>query len=292
MRTMDDAYQIEPFRPAQLPAAIALSSAAGWNQLESDWRRVVEYQPDGCFVAVQRTGQRESLVGTVSSTCYGKRLAWIGMMLVDSAHRRRGIGEALMRRVLSWLDEQQVECVKLDATPLGEPLYRRLGFEPEWSFHRWRLDLEPPSGLDLGNAAEPTAAGLSEPLLRLDREAFGADRGGFLKRLASESHGVTESDRGLLFARAGRLATYLGPLIARDAATAESLLDQWLRDPLPRSASGALFWDIPGPNVEAARLAAKYGFQPVRDLTRMRLPGAASPGRLHWQYAIAGPAVG
>ncbi len=33
-----------------------------------------------------------------------------------------------MERALAFLDGRQVRCVKLDATDMGAPLYRKLGF--------------------------------------------------------------------------------------------------------------------------------------------------------------------
>jgi hypothetical protein len=32
---------------ADLPAGLALSRQAGWNQTEADWRRCLDLQPDG-----------------------------------------------------------------------------------------------------------------------------------------------------------------------------------------------------------------------------------------------------
>ena len=58
-------------------------------------------------------------------------------MIVHPDARRQGIGAALMTRALDHLDAAGVSCVKLDATPAGLPLYRRLGFEEEVLFARW-----------------------------------------------------------------------------------------------------------------------------------------------------------
>ncbi len=96
---------IEPLTLDDVDAAMQLVAAAGWNQTPADWRRVIAYQPPGCFKAVL-DGR---LVGTVTSTSYGQRLAWIGMMLVDPSMRRQGIGRSLMQRVVAWLESQPVE---------------------------------------------------------------------------------------------------------------------------------------------------------------------------------------
>src|SRR5947209_18008666 len=36
---------------ADLPFGMRLKAANGWNQTEADWRRYLELQPDGCFLA-------------------------------------------------------------------------------------------------------------------------------------------------------------------------------------------------------------------------------------------------
>jgi len=62
-----------------------LKEQVGWNQLEADWRRLLELQPDGCFFA-ELGGVP---LGTVT-TCRFGAVAWIAMMLVDEAYRRQG----------------------------------------------------------------------------------------------------------------------------------------------------------------------------------------------------------
>ena len=36
---------------ADIPLGMRLKEQAGWNQVEGDWRRLLDLQPDGCFVA-------------------------------------------------------------------------------------------------------------------------------------------------------------------------------------------------------------------------------------------------
>ncbi len=116
-----------------IPAALTLCRIAGWNQLTEDWKRLLDYEPDGCFAA-ETEGR---LVGTVTTTRYGSGLAWIGMMLVHPDYRRRGIATMLMERSLEYLQDRGVRCIKLDATPEGQHVYEQLGFSAEWSMRRW-----------------------------------------------------------------------------------------------------------------------------------------------------------
>jgi len=59
------------------------------------------------------------------------------MMMVHPASRRQGIGNALLQRALDHLRQFGVRCIKLDATPMGQPLYAKIGFVPEWTLTRW-----------------------------------------------------------------------------------------------------------------------------------------------------------
>src|ERR1044072_1365700 len=117
-----------------IPAAMQLKEHAGWNQSSRDWRRLLEAEPEGCFAA--RLGDR--LVATTTTTTYGKTLAWIGMVLVDSQFRRLGIATSLMRRALDYLQEREIRTIKLDATPAGRTVYEGLGFVGEGLIERWQ----------------------------------------------------------------------------------------------------------------------------------------------------------
>src|SRR6266699_3502077 len=164
-----------------VPAADELRRLAGWNQTLEDWRRLLRLEPRGCFVAVQEG----EVVGTVTTTTYGRALAWIGMMLVHAEHQRHGIGTWLMRQALEYLQGHGVECVKLDATPAGRPLYEKLGFVPESTLTRWQR-------LSSGKTQTPDSApsGAREltdadwkAVEALDRAAFGASRARLLRSL-------------------------------------------------------------------------------------------------------------
>lgn len=60
------------------------------------------------------------------------------MVLVDVAHRRQGIGRALLTHALAYLDRLGVQTVARDSTPEGQPLYASLGFADAFELERWR----------------------------------------------------------------------------------------------------------------------------------------------------------
>ena len=104
--------KIRLLKESDIAAAMELKEFAGWNQTESDWRLLLKLEPEGCFAAVLD----DQVVGTTTTTRYGRELAWIGMVLVRPEHRRSGIATKLMKTALDYL-KPKVETVKLDATP-------------------------------------------------------------------------------------------------------------------------------------------------------------------------------
>src|SRR5689334_12543816 len=126
------AIEIRLLFESDIPAAMRFKEAAGWNQTEEDWRRLLALEPNGCFAAV-KDGR---LLGTTTTTTYGNDLAWIGMVLVDPHERRQGIATRLMNVALDYL-KGKVATVKLDATAQGKPVYKRFGFRVESLVERW-----------------------------------------------------------------------------------------------------------------------------------------------------------
>ena len=273
-----DDVEIRVLREDDLTFVDELVQQAGWNQLRCDWLRVLRYEPNGCFTAL--SGER--LIGTATTTTYGKDLGWIGMMLVHPDFRRRGIAKALMRHSMSYLRDKDVECIKLDATPEGQFVYEQLGFAAEWEFHRWERSADQPSQPVRPNQVVSRVGQLDQ----LDRIAFGADRSAFLNLLDEVSFTISTDD-GFGMIRSGRRASYLGPVTAVTTESAEHII-RALVGPI----TGRIFWDIPGLNTAAQALAEQFGFHPVRDLTRMTLGQMPQEPDISMQFAITSPETG
>lgn len=268
-----------------LAAAVDLSVTAGWNQTVADWSRLLKFQPDGCFVAEH--GGR--IVGTVTTTRYGNALAWIGMMLVHPDVRRQGIATRLLETAIDFLHTQQVRCIKLDATPSGRPVYERLGFRTEWSFHRWQARRGEHHQPAASRSGRDRIADRWAELAPIDRAAFGVDRSDWVQRLAADCWlYVTHNGYGMR--RPGRLAQYIGPVIADNPQSAAEIIDRLLAELV---SDATVFWDVPQPNAAAVAMAERFGFEPVRDLQRMRFGPPLTEGlRLDYQYALSDPGTG
>jgi hypothetical protein len=211
------------------------------------------------------------------------------MMLVHPEFRRRGIARALMLRAIELLRNRGFATIGLDATPLGKPLYEQLGFRSAWRWSRWRNDRPSIAGAGLSTR---TAFGrgdrLTDELLAIDRSAVGFDRGEVLRRLALGSS-VVVSDEGFAMLRPGRVASQLGPVVAKTATAASELID---RIGVGSMRPGSVIWDVPGNHPEAIGIARSLGFVPFRELDRMWLGDPLPEGQPRWVHAIADPALG
>ncbi len=285
--TMSHDITIRPILRSDLEFAQHVRALAGWNQTRADWRRLLRYQPDGCFLA-ELTGWP---AGTATAICYGASLGWIGMVLVDPESRRKGVATALMEHAMEFLSGRVV-CIKLDATPDGQRVYERLGFQVEYSLTRWqRADHQ---SVPCGARCPPlTEADWSE-LVRDDAVVFGVERSRLLRMLdddslatcmARNSNGSIES-YGM--ARTGARAAYIGPVVSLRGASAAGVIHELIE----RVEQDALYWDIPDDNLPAIELAMRLGFSRQRPLVRMWHGRTLVKGNTCGQWAIAGPAVG
>lgn len=274
---------IRQMRDADVPAAMRLKLAAGWNQTAEDWHRLLRLEPEGCFVE-ERDGL---IVGSTTVLRYGTELAWLGMVLVLPSFRRRGIAQALVRHALAWLERHGNRACGLDATAMGKPLYEQVGFATTDVIERWVRSPEgsPTTG---GQTSARSTAELSAALQRMDRESCGYDRSRVLLDFCEDpTVSGARCAGGFAFGRPGSSAWFMGPCVAENARSAADML----RAALDGREGQAVFWDFLPSNRAARELAAELGFRPVRQLERMMLCRGVSPApRSHsgQVYATAG----
>ena len=271
---------------SDIPAAMLLKEAAGWNQTEEDWRRLLMLESEGCFGAIKDG----SLVGTTTTTTYDKNLGWIGMVLVQPQNRRLGIATTLMRTALNYLNGR-VSTIKLDATHAGKPVYEKFGFQVESLVERW-------IGMSKSKTCEVQINSIDSDtrgdLLELDRRAFSADRTKLINELideASVSPVIRRNSEGVLsgyaLARRGTKADYVGPVVTMEPEQAGNLLDLVLDELNGRR----VYIDFNKECNISTSVLSDRGFVKERDLVRMRC-GLGSKSTSPLVVAIAGPEVG
>jgi GNAT superfamily N-acetyltransferase len=264
---------------ADIAAGLALSGEAGWDQTAADWSLMIGL--GRAFAVVADRG----IVATGLALPYPPDFGWISMVLVHGPYRGRGLATRLVERSIVELRDRGLVPV-LDATPVGQPVYERMGFRPIEALTRWRGPGSGPPSASFPTVSPRDLRDVGE----LDRAAFGADRSAVLADLRGRPGAVSRRDRdagGFLLSRPGRTATHVGPVVARETETALRLLESALA-----AIPGGVVVDVPDRETEVARLLSGRGFQPERPYVRMALDRDAGFGDTALVRAVAGPELG
>jgi predicted N-acetyltransferase YhbS len=284
--SLPDGVSIRAMTADDVAAGLHLCRASHWNQTARDWQFFLAVAPQGGLVA-EENGR---VIGTVATCPYGP-FTWISMVLVDPVARGRHVGTTLLQRGLDLVGTGATP--RLDATPAGEPIYRRLGFSGEYGLARWSLDVAPPAA-PRSPDVRPIAAADWPAIHERDERAFGASRRPLLQRLADDApeyarvfareHHV----HGYLFGRHGHDREHLGPLVAPDPGTAAALLHTVLAEHPNRR----FYLDAPDDRPAWRDVLSSLGFAIERPFLRMYRGPLMTPGDPSSIYAIAGPELG
>jgi GNAT superfamily N-acetyltransferase len=259
-----------PMTSRHIEAGLRLSAQNGWNQLEADWRRQLDLEPGGCFVA-----EADGVVVGTACACVFETVAWVSLVLVDQAWRGRGIGTRLMERVLDYLDSRGIPSVRLDATPLGQPIYEKLGFTVEYTLTRFGgiMSRRPEAaGVERAGAADLPG------IIALDTAVTNTARGRLLEHVMTRQPDAFQIVRGAegiaayAGCRPGARAWQIGPCLGGGAigpSADEQACPHLLNAVGNRVAGQAVFIDIPTDNAAADNWASAAGLTPQRTLTRM-----------------------
>ena len=179
----------------------------------------------------------------------------------------------MVEHALAFVDEHGATSVRLDATSLGQPLYERLGFLPQYGLVRYGGTVSFDTPLDAAqfdreviHAAELDYAAI----VRLDQSTTGTDRRTFLHALFDERPEevrIVQHYReieGYITVRQGSDALQIGPCIATAGAGTALLADV-----AHRYAGQRVYVDVPVSNMAAVRCAEQMGLTAQRTLTRM-----------------------
>ncbi|MDA0836467.1 MAG: GNAT family N-acetyltransferase [Planctomycetota bacterium] len=284
--TTEDSITFRKFTRDDIPFGMLLKAEAGWNQLPGDWNRFLAHDPEGAFVALEEG----TPAGTVTTTRYGDRFGWVGMVLVPQVKRRRGIGTALLNKAISHLQTTGVEAVRLDATPAGKQVYDRMGFKDEYHLERRQVTASSGGTSD----ARPMSRADLEKVVAYDAPVFGSERSNMLSLLYEQRPELCFWMKspfgdltGYVMARPGANAFQIGPWIAGSEPVAEQLL----RAVLNALDGEAVFLDVQCAEPQTS-LVTQYGFEPQRPFIRMFLGENKFPGCPEMTFAIAGVETG
>jgi hypothetical protein len=270
-----------------IPLGMKLKSLAGWNQLEDDWKMILENGSSGCFVA----RFREKNVGTITAVDYGSRFRWIGMLLVFPEFRRMGIGRSLLVAALE--NTPAGLPVRLDATPEGHFLYEKMGFADEYVIFRL-IRRAGSLAVDPHTVNRNLTAEILPRVVQYDRSVFGADRASILynlfRRKQEYARCVVRGSRirGFCLGRSGSCMEHIGPIVAEDDETAELLMVSVLESACHRD----VLMDVPEGFDRWHGFLFDLGFHRQRHFFRMHRGDMKFTGGHEKYYAVAGPEIG
>ena len=204
----------------EAPAGKRLSDAAGWNLHLDDWRRMIAYPDSQVF-----SGRVDGDVVATTSLVWYDDICWVGLVLVDPDHQRRGYGSRIMERAMDRATDRS-DRIGLDATDQGRPIYLDMGFVDVGPVDRWSGTVE---GGEPALDVRPLQPDRLDDVVAFDRDVSGADRRDLLEihLAADRSRGFLVADgdvRGYAMTFPGREAWQLGPLVATDEEALRSLL--------------------------------------------------------------------
>ena len=279
-------------RASDLPAVDRILRLAYRN--DSDYtprmRRQLDLQPDGWLV-LERDG---ALLGCGGATVMGA-VGYIGLVGVDPARQRQGVGGALMRALIAWLQERGCSTILLDASDAGKPLYLQLGFAIEDTVSIWRAQrLTPLPGAVPGAVAiQPFQEGDLREIIAFDARGYGAPRDRVIEAFIADDSALVRVARD----QAGVMWGYLivqaesftvGPWLASTSGAARALF----ADALARHAALVEMVITPDANYDAADILRAAGFAPVRTLAHMRFGAPLPPSRRQTVYGQVNLALG
>ena len=263
---------IKPFTAMHLPGALALSQAVRWPHRLEDW--ALGFSVSEGVVAIERG----RVVATALCSFHGP-VATLNMIIVDEAMRGRGVGRKIMERIIALAGPREMRLI---ATAEGEPLYRKLGFAPTGGIVQVQ---------GLASAAPPErpvriGPESTEAMARMDHAASGMERAPLLARIAGMGTTLTTEGGFALLRPFGR-GHVLGPVVARDATAARSLIAA----AASRQDGQFLRMDLPGDH-GLVPFAESLGLSVAGGGTAMVQAPRARPDTEFQTYALISQALG
>lgn len=278
---MPSAPTIAPLGPDHAAAARDLTTAVGWSHRREDWllalavgRGLGAFDGDG------------ALRGTLMWFPYGAAFGFVGMIAVDPARHRGGIGAALMARAIEDAGER---ALLLISTVAGRRLYDRLGFRAIGAnaAHVGIADKGGPS-----DGVSPARPDDLPQLAALDGAALGYPRDALMAALAADGETAVvrggETIEGFAICRRFGAGHVIGPVVAADPGQACRLIGWWLA----RRRGETVRIDVPAEHADLAAWLAARGLPRGGESPIMVRGAAPVSGTGVQRFALVSQAMG
>ncbi|WP_323846889.1 GNAT family N-acetyltransferase [Microbulbifer magnicolonia] len=259
-------FTIRPMVSSELKIALQWAAREGWNPGLHDAGCFYAADPHGFYIA-HLDGQP---VGTISAVRYGEDFGFLGLYIVDPAHRGRGYGAQLAKAGIDHLGRR---LIGLDGVVAMQESYRQSGFQLAHRNMRY-LGI---TGQATGAAPDtqsviPLAWVPFEALLAYDRQLFPGPRETFLRLWIGQADAVALASveggevRGYGVLRSCNEGFKIGPLFADAPELAEQLYHA-LTASVPSGRQ--VYLDIPEVNPHAQALVDRHKMETVFETARM-----------------------
>lgn len=261
-----------------------IAAAEGIRYTEQDLNRILSYEPEGCFIALDH----ERRLGIVTTIVFGK-LGWIGNMFVAESARRHGAGTKLVKAAIRYMQSRGAEFPKLYCFPNRITFYRRLGFTTEL-----QVQVADGKGRETShtNVRQVAEHSMNE-LTAFDERFFGADRSKMLHRLQEEfgeyCFATYADDRlvGYIMASGSENEYEVGPWVV-EPQYQERLAEELLKAELDVLDSRNFELASPMHSSTAERILGKYGLHQKGVAVRMGYGRKAPVGIIEGVLGIGG----
>jgi GNAT superfamily N-acetyltransferase len=227
----------------------------------ADWPDIIpslSFYIDSPFCCPVKVVEKGEILGIGSWIMHGN-VAWLATIITHPEHRNKGIGKQITQVLIDSLKKTSVETIMLVATPMGEPLYEKLGFVTD-SRYAFYSGGEKSDGKQISPNIIPYTSGYAGQILAMDHEAYGENRSMRVLEYLPQAKLYVEGSslKGFYLPGWGE-----GPVIAENAEAGNALL--YTRS---ITAERTVF---PEENEAAAEYLSSRGNTMYRKAARMRI---------------------
>ena len=229
----------------------------GWNDIREVFFKFIDHD---FFYAIKAIFN-DQIIG-VGEVIFTKNAAWIGNIIVEKSFRNQGLGTYLTQFLSNHVIAKNIPSQLLLATPMGKPIYDKLGFihDSDYVFMNRDTHQEPLIFEPNHKTIQPYDSGFYKQVVSLDEMAMGENREAILHHFTKDAIISVEQDlQGFFLPHLGD-----GLIVAENSRAGFELLKfKWTH-------YGETI-TLPAQNHEIIRFAESFGFKPYRYAARMIL---------------------
>jgi len=244
--------EIESFTSYDLHAVAGLQPD-GWSDIFPS----IEFYCKSDFCFPLKASLEGKVVG-IGTAIIHRYTAWLAHIIVSPNHRNAGLGSAITKALIELCQKHSCRTLLLIATSLGEPVYKKFGFEVETKYLFFDHGVSPTG--EVSPEIFAFQKGHEDALFELDRVVSGEDRKKLLREHLNNTLVYVENNllKGFYMPTLGD-----GLIIAESPAAGLALMKL-------RAASTKKFC-VPILNENALNFLSQHGFVEYRQSSRMIL---------------------